>query len=146
MAVLAIAVIVATVSTSRTRLRSGVEADLGVHPDDVAELAAVGRRLVRERRAERASLLDQRVKLIRARGVPVRGITPTHSDDEWLLRFADGSRLVVQGQRSGDPWYVLRHLLGGTVAVSAHRYVRGDLLITLDAGTRRPEFIALDEG
>lgn len=146
MALVVIAAVVALASVSRARRRRAPRATLGVHPDDVAELTAVGERLLRERRAERTTQLAERVKLIRARGVPVRGITPTHTDDQWLLRFADGSIIVVRGRRSGDPWWVVRHLLAGTVALSGHRYERGALLITLDAGARRPEFFALGEG
>lgn len=144
-ALVVIATVVALTAVSRARRRPRVQVSLGLHPDDLAELRAVGERLVRERRAERTTQLAERVKLISARGVPVRGITPTSTDDQWLLRFADGSVIVVRGRRSGDPWWVVRHLLAGTVALSGHRYERGALLITLDAGARRPEFFALGE-
>ncbi len=120
-------------------------ATLDLDPADLRELTALGERLVRERRAERASVLADHVRMIRARGVPVRGMAPTRVDDQWLLRFADGSQFVVVGRRGGDPWVVVRELIGGKVALVDHRYESGRLLLTLDAGARRPEFIALGE-
>lgn len=118
---------------------------LDLDPADLRELTALGERLVRERRAERASVLADHVRTIHARGVPVRGMAPTRVDDQWLLRFADGSQIVVVGRRGGDPWVVVRELIGGKVALADHRYESGRLLLTLDAGARRPEFIALGE-
>ncbi|QIK73107.1 hypothetical protein G7070_13595 [Propioniciclava coleopterorum] len=142
---LVIATIVVLASMGRVRKPRVLPQVPGVHPDDVRELTALGERLVRERRAERACVLAERVRMIRARGVPVRAMTPSRVDDQWLLRFADGSVLVVQGRRSADPWLVVRQLVGGTVELSDHRYEQGRLLLTLDAGPRRPEFIALGE-
>ena len=150
-ALLVVAILLTLAGALRGRRRSPhatrprASTPLGVHPDDVRELAEVAERLLHAHRAERARQLIDHVHSIRARGLPVRGIAPIAAGDEWILRFADGSELVVVGLTSQAPWLVVRHLVVGTVALEDHRVEGGRLLLTLHAGQRRPEFIALGD-
>ena len=111
-ALLVVAILLTLAGALRGRRRSPhatrprASTPLGVHPDDVRELAEVAERLLHAHRAERARQLIDHVHSIRARGIPVRGIAPIAAGDEWILRFADGSELVVVGLTSQAPcWW-----------------------------------------
>lgn len=120
---------------------------LGLSEKDREDLDEAAHRVLAEHFATRHAALDQQLRLIVARGVPPRAITPSGQPGRWLLRFADGSEVPVTSSRPGDAGQLNLYLHSRSpVGLTECAFRHGGLVLTFEAGGRRLELLAVTDG
>lgn len=91
--------------------------DLGLDPDDVAELSEIEHRCWLEERDASTALVAAAVHRLVVRRVPARTLQPGPLKSLAVLGFADGTRLLVRSVHTGDLGKVAMAVPNGHVTV-----------------------------
>lgn len=113
------------------RRRSALPPDLGMSPQDEAELVHAFQSVDRELGAAREKLLAARLEVLRRRQVPARGVRQVPGADAARLAFADGTVLIVRARKAGDLYVMAVSLVEHPVCVRDVRHEEGNTVVQM---------------
>lgn len=135
-------VAIALIAGRRRRRRPRAVGIPGVTPEDLAELNLAARGIAAE--AAASSALVRHLRMIEARGVPVRRVEPTVWPERWYLGFADGTAIVIGAQ---SPTVIIAVRLSLTRSPPVHvtkvQPVTQGLRLELTGGRARHQVLAV---
>ncbi len=117
---------------------------LDLDPADERELRQLGLTVLAEHQSRRAGLIIARLQTVIGRGVPASSVQPTGTPGQWVMTFADGSRVVVHELHSGDLLGLGFRLTRQRVRAVSYDVVGGDIVVTVAWGRKRLTLRAVD--
>lgn len=126
--------------------RPAAGAGLGLRADDLAELAELGRGIAAEYALTSTAVLSATFARLLQRRVPVRGLDRGTAEATFNLRFADGTVIVVRGERVGDVGWAAANALRNRISLASYTCSAEGVSLELSDGHRRVRLgaVALD--
>lgn len=145
-AVLVLVVVLLVVQAVRRRAPG--QDDLGVAPQDEADLARAFEAVDRETGPTREKLLASRLEVLRQRRVPARRVRQVPGSDSARLAFADGTVLIVRSHKPGELYVMAVILAEHPVCVQDFNRVEQGTVVHLvwpPRGSLELEVLGLDQ-
>lgn len=93
--------------------------ELGLTPDDEAELTRGFAAAEHEDAHILETLLDRRLRTVQSRGVPLRAIRPAPGEHTGRLVFANGTVLLARARRPGDLYIVALNIRAHAICLTS---------------------------